>query len=132
MWDQVTRDATPLEAGLRAGEAGPAPAETDPAPPPNDHYKKCFEEYLQIRGGHFAEPEELATNLSLAEAHLWKGHPVITHRVTQNPRFHQANTEEVMRSAGISFPTMDRARVFTLLDYAVARQWGQSSKRSHR
>lgn len=105
---------------------------TDPAPPPNDHYKKCFEEYLQIRGGHFAEPEELATNLSLAEAQLWKGNPVITHRVTQNPRFDQANTEEVMRSAGISFPTMDRARIFTLLDYAVSRQWGQSSKRSHR
>ncbi len=36
MWDQVTRDAIPLEPGLRApsDEAGPAVAETEPAPPP--------------------------------------------------------------------------------------------------
>ncbi len=38
LWDQVTRDATPLEPGLRAATAetapAPAPAEPDPAPPP--------------------------------------------------------------------------------------------------
>jgi DNA-nicking Smr family endonuclease len=36
LWDKVTRDATPLEPGLRAaaGEAGPAPAKTGPALPP--------------------------------------------------------------------------------------------------
>ncbi len=36
LWDQVTRDATPLEPELRAtaDEAGPAPGKTEPALPP--------------------------------------------------------------------------------------------------
>ena len=103
---------------------------TDPAPPTNDHVKSCLEDYFKIHGGYFIDPSKVNGHRSHAEALLWDGYDVITPRVTHNPVFIQDNTREVMEAVGVKFPSLDRDRVFTLLDFAVAKRWGQRANRT--
>ncbi len=102
---------------------------TDPAPPTNEHVKRCLEEYFNIRGGYFVDPAKANGSRTAAEQLLWEGYDIITPRVTHNPIFRQDNTLEVMQALGLRFPDFSKRRVFTLLDYAVAQHWGQRAVR---
>ena len=103
---------------------------TDPLPPTNDDVKRYLEEYFKIRGGYFIDPSKVNGDPTPAEALLWQGYEVVTPRVTHNPVFQQDNAREVMDAAGIEFPTFCRDRVFKLLDFAVAKHWGQRGDRA--
>ena len=98
---------------------------TDPAPMTNDDVKQHLEAYFRMHGGYFVDPDDGTDQPSLAESLLWEKYDVVTRRATHTPRFDQANTREVMQATGVGFPSIDRDRFFTLLDYAVARNWGQ-------
>lgn len=103
---------------------------TDPAPPTNDHVKQCLEDYFKIQGGYFIDPSKVNGHRSPPEALLWDGYDVITPRVTHNPVFLQGNTRQVMDAIGVGFPVLNRDRVFTLLDFAMAKRWGQRMNRT--
>ncbi|MFQ5428982.1 MAG: SDR family oxidoreductase [Phycisphaerae bacterium] len=103
---------------------------TDPRPPTNGHVKRCLEDYFKIDGGYFINPAEVRDDHTPAEALLWQGYQVMTPRVTHNPVFRLDNTREVMDAIGLEFPELSRERVFTLLDYAVARHWGLRAARA--
>lgn len=98
---------------------------TDPEPPPNRSYKGWFEEYYNLCGGHFVDPHEPLGDLTPAEALLWERVEQMAFRVSHSPRFSQRNTAEVMAAANIEFPVIDRDRVFRLLDFAAAHDWGR-------
>ena len=98
---------------------------TDPCPPTNDHIKKCLEDYFHLHGGYFVEPEAITGDRSPAESLLTEKYDVVSQRFTHNPRFHQDNTEAVMKELSIPFPALDRTRFFRLLDFAISRRWGQ-------
>jgi nucleoside-diphosphate-sugar epimerase len=107
---------------------------TDPEPLTNDDVKRHLEAYFRMHGGYFVDPahaDEEAKKPSLAESLLWEKYDVVTPRVSHNPRFDQANTREVMQATGVGFPSIDQDRFFTLLDYAVAQNWGQRSNGKH-
>ncbi len=100
---------------------------TDPTPPTNAHIKQFIEEYFQMHGGCFTDSEDVLETSSDAESLLWKQYSVLAPRITHNPRFEQSNTMQVMRAAGITFPTMNRDLFFTMLDRAIADRWGRGA-----
>lgn len=100
---------------------------TDPSPITNGEIKSYVEDYFKMHGGYFAEPEKVINHCTTAESLLWEKYDVLTPRVTNVLQFDQANTQRVMRAAGVSFPSIDRRRFSTLLDYAISQRWGQRS-----
>lgn len=98
---------------------------TDPCPPTNANIKRFMEDYFRMHGGYFAADEDILATSSDAETFLWKQFHLLTPRVTHNPRFELQNTLEVMRTTGIRFPSMNRELFFTMLDRAIADQWGR-------
>lgn len=104
---------------------------TNPEPPSNDMMKRCYEEYFGLHGGRFADPEEVIGNCSQPESLLWDRYHLITPRVVHNPRFAIDNTREVMKAAGITFPSLHQDRIFMLFDYAASRGWGRRTNGFH-
>ena len=103
---------------------------TDPRPPTNEQIKLWLEDYFQISGGHFVSPDQSAKQQPVAgEPQLGDDADVLIKRIAHNPRFHQENTNALMRDVGMSFPTLTRERFFALLDYAARQRWGQRATR---
>ncbi len=100
---------------------------TNPQPPTNAMMKRCYEEYFGLRGGYFADPQEVVGKYSLAESLLWDQYHLITPRVVHNPLFDITNTRAVMEAANLEFPVLNRERIFRLFDYARRHGWGRQS-----
>jgi len=102
---------------------------TNPEPPTNAMMKCCYEEYFGLHGGYFANPEEVIGKCTSAESLLWDKYHLITPRIVHNPLFDTTNTRAVMEAAGLTFPTLNRERIFRLFDYASRRGWGRQYDR---
>ncbi len=98
---------------------------TDPHPVVNDDIKRHMEDYFGIHGGYFADGAKTITDCNAAESLLWEQFEALTPRVTHNPRFNPNNTLEVMMNKGISFPRLDHDRFKTMIDFAIANNWGK-------
>ena len=44
------------------------------------------------------------------------------------PEFDCTHTTQVLRGTGVTFPALDRAMAFRLLDYARDHKWGRQRK----
>jgi len=104
---------------------------TNPEPPTNATMKRCYEDYFGLEGGYFADPQQVVGHCSPAESLLWDQYHLITPRVVHNPRFDMTNTLAVMKEAGLTFPVLDRQRIFRLFDYAARQGWGRQSGGFH-
>jgi len=100
---------------------------TNPDPPTNGAFKGWCEEYFGLEGGRFVDPSTFDDDMSPAESLLWNSYHLLRPRVLHSPVFDMANTLEVMRTADIAFPTIDRQRAFSLFDYASSQQWGRGN-----
>lgn len=100
---------------------------TNPQPPTNDMMKRCYEDYFGLQGGYFTDAEEVVSKCTPAESLLWDQYHLITPRVVHTPRFDTSNMRQVMEAIGLSFPILDRDRIFMLFDWAAARNWGRGS-----
>jgi nucleoside-diphosphate-sugar epimerase len=100
---------------------------TNPQPPTNDLFKRCYEEYFGLHGGFFAPADEVVGRCTPAESLLWDQYHLLTPRVVHTPRFDTSNTQRVMQKLGIAFPVLDRDRILMLLDWAAARNWGRNT-----
>jgi nucleoside-diphosphate-sugar epimerase len=98
---------------------------TDPEPPTWDFLKRAFEQYFNMTGGYYVDPGELAEERSAAETLMWSRIELLMPRIRYTPRFEQPNTREVIRRKAISYPKLDEALFFRLLDYAVDNGWGR-------
>jgi len=101
---------------------------TDPRPPTWTDFKQWLEEYFNIYGGRFVDCDELSADRTPAESLLWEKYDLLMPRIHHHIRFDQANSLDVMRRLGITFPSLTRQRMFTLLDYAASQNWGARSK----
>ncbi len=101
---------------------------TNPAPPSNDEVRRWLEDYYQVRGGHFVDRVDTTTSESLAERMFLEMNDVILQQFKFVPEFDCTHTTEVLRGTGVSFPTLDRAMAFRLLDFARAHKWGRQRK----
>ena len=97
---------------------------TDPAPPNFLDFKSCMEEYFGLHGGYFADAQELSRDMNTAESLLWEKYDLLMPRIQHTPNFDCANARQVIAATGINFPSLDRDRFFTLLDYAESKGWG--------
>jgi len=104
---------------------------TNPEPPTNDLMKRCYEDYFGLHGGYFADPDEVIGECSTPESLLWDEYHVLTSRVVNTPLFDASNTREVMKASGMSFPVLNRDRIFMLFDYAAACGWGRRTNGFH-
>lgn len=104
---------------------------TNPEPPTNEMMKRCYEDYFGLYGGYFADPEEVVGTCSSAESLLWDQYHLITPRVVHTPRFDTSNAGQVMQCTGLTFPRLDRDRIFRLFDYAARHGWGRQSNGFH-
>jgi len=93
--------------------------------------KQCYEEYFGLHGGYFAELDEIVGHCSPAESLLWDQYNLLTPRMVHNPLFDVSNTRQVMDSTGLTFPVLNRDRVFRLFDYAAACEWGRRTNGFH-
>jgi len=98
---------------------------TNPEPPTNDMMKRCYEDYFGLEGGYFAEADEVVGKCTPAESLLWDQYHLLTPRVVHTPRFDTSNTRRVMEAIDLSFPILDRDRIFMLFDWAAAGGWGR-------
>ena len=101
---------------------------TNPAPPSNDEVRCWLEGYYQIHGGHFVDRVDPSTSESLAERMFLEMNDVILQQFKFVPEFDCTHTTEVLRGTGVSFPALDRAMAFRLLDYARDHKWGRQRK----
>jgi len=100
---------------------------TNPEPPTNDLMKRCYEDYFGLEGGYFTDADEVVNQCTSAESMLWDHYHLVTPRVVHTPRFDTSNMRQVMEAIDISFPLLDRDRIFMLFDWAATRNWGRSS-----
>lgn len=97
----------------------------DPAPPTNDFWKSCFEEYFHLHGGYFVDSRHSNGAQSEAEAMLWEQLDVLVPRLRHTPAFDTTHAQALMRKAGLQYPALDRKRALRLLDYAARSGWGK-------
>ncbi len=98
---------------------------TDPDPPINDFWKRCFEEFFHLHGGYFVDPREVNGARSPEEAMLWEQLDVLVPRLHHTPQFDQTNARALMAARELPFPSLNRERVLRLLEYAVRTGWGK-------
>lgn len=103
---------------------------TNPRPPTNDLFKRCYEDYFGLHGGFFAPPDEVVGKCTSAESLLWDQYNLLTPRVVHTPRFDTSNAQAVMRDLSMRFPVLDQERIVMLFDWAARRNWGRSSSNS--
>ena len=98
---------------------------TNPHGPTNDMMKRIYEEYFGLYGGYFADPDEVIGKCSHAESLLWDQYNLLTPRVVHTPQFDMTHTQEAMQASQTEFPELTPERIFMLLDFAAARDWGR-------
>ncbi|GJQ27617.1 MAG: hypothetical protein HBSAPP02_26490 [Phycisphaerae bacterium] len=101
----------------------------DPSPPTWEFFKACMEDYFGLHGGYFVPPEEIKAEVNTPESLMWEKYDLLLPRLRHLPRFDCSNTLAFLASRGLTFPSFDRDRITTLLDYARSRNWGTRSGR---
>ncbi|MCG3179044.1 MAG: hypothetical protein BIFFINMI_01375 [Phycisphaerae bacterium] len=97
---------------------------TPVTPTTNQDIKEAFDDYFNIDGGQFTGCENLDGPQSAAETLMWGQAKPLTERVGLTPHFDHTNSRQVMEREGVGYPTLDRAAMFRLLEYAVTHNWG--------
>lgn len=101
---------------------------TNPCPPTNVEVKEWLERYYQVWGGHFVDEVDPSKSESPAESMFLNMNELVLQQFKFVPEFDCNNTTQALAGTRVTFPKLDQAMAFRLLDYARAQSWGRPAK----